>query len=470
MERQERQVYLQACATKAILDHANSGNLAQALGAGASGLVNRLATMKVGDEIHRVTPDELAKAFNQKQGIEKSIEASWRDFVARSPHHAEIVAQGGMDAYHQLDHYYGRSIRGPKGPITEANSPDRAAARNLRDFFADECQFKSGAGNMGEMRRGLSIPAGWGDHTIAGSRIGLAHSPGDGNQALLIGYQHDTDRIQEVGLHLFAKEGLQTPAALMQTYGINVNHHAELRKQAPAPHAHLLIDGAAIAKVKDPQELAESISGDYNKAVSAAYLEHAHVKLEADAMAYADIKTSGRVLQLGEVRPDEAKVRSMADVFIASNRQAYEDRAKVLANREFMQPSTARIVASQLKEANTSKGFNQMVEAGRGYFNYPPYRAALDVDPRKGLTTSDFRRLMTGADNSFKAIPNELRTARKGSNISHEPRILYQLEDPRVAQLASLLDSPLRQAHIAARGQDYKAIENFLKTQGRGTA
>ena len=135
-----------------------------------------------------------------------------------------------------------------------------------------------------------------------------------------------------------------------------------------------------------------------------------------------------------------------------------------------MQPSTARIVASQLKEANTSKGFNQMVEAGRGYFNYPPYRAALDVDPRKGLTTSDFRRLMTGADNSFKAIPNELRTARKGSNISHEPRILYQLEDPRVAQLASLLDSPLRQAHIAARGQDYKAIENFLKTQGRGTA
>ena len=470
MERQERQVYLQACATKAILDHANSGNLAQALGAGASGLVNRLATMKVGDEIHRVTPDELAKAFNQKQGIEKSIEASWRDFVARSPHHAEIVAQGGMDAYHQLDHYYGRSIRGPKGPITEANSPDRAAARNLRDFFADECQFKSEAGNMGELRRGLSIPAGWGDHTIAGSRIGLAHSPGEGNQALLIGYQPDSDRIKEVGIHLFAKEGLQTPTSIMKNYGIDVNQFEKLRKQAPAPHAHVLIDGSDIAKAKDPQDLANKLSGQYNKAVVDAYQAHAKSKLESDAMAYGDIKTSGRILQPSEVRPDEAKVRALADDYIFANRQAYEDRANVLATREYMQPSAARIVAAQLKEASTSKGFNQMVEAGRGYFNYPPYRAALDVDPRKGLIGSDFRRLMTGADNSFKAIPNDLRTARKGGNISRNPRILYEMEDPRVAQLASLLDSPLRQAHIAAKGQDFKAIERFLKDQGRSAS
>lgn len=474
----EKQFYaetLRSRTTTAISTALTTGQLGELLGDEARSRALLEAAASTDPQDSRPPAQMLLGALQRKHEIERSIQDSWRDFAARSPLHAERVIHGGMDPATLLAHLYGRRS------ITN-KSPDRIVAEGLRDYFQHEAQHRTAQGNQAERRIELGIPRGWGEHTLAGAMVGVSPSQNGSTQAMLLGFKVDKNQLDQAAIHLFAREGVgHLPAATLAAQGLSPAEVAAIQGEptAPAPHAQLVVNGDLVRQLP-VDRLASRIALDYNLAVREAYTEQAERQLDADAMAFAGLRTSGAP-NPPTADLDMNEFWGHVDSFKAQNRNAYLLRAETLAARESIQAGGVRAMATQLKECQTMGGFNQVMEGNRGHFSYPPQRATLDRDPRVAMegrsgerAGRDLQRVLNQADNSILALSNEFKQAReKGLKIAKDPNILYKMS-PKAAQLAACLDTPFRQstAHQSPLDQmrtPYDAGMDFLARRGYAT-
>lgn len=469
LDSQHRAQMIQEEASKRLVSAAGDGTLHRLVGdANASRLSGAGAV-------------EMESALRQKHGVERSIEASWRDFVARAPLHADATVRGGMDPNRLLAELYGR--KEPSATGANSPSPEKQASDDLQKHFREEARDPVASREQG-------IPRGWGDPTVMGSdKVGLAASPNGGTQALLIGYARQGEgkdasfRATEASIHLFAREAVNP--VTKQTPDLSPGQRAvfeDLRKEAAQPpHVVVLVDG------KD-YPTGTSLKESYNGAVAKAYQENAQAQLAQDAKLYAEVRTGQG--------PETSAFKQAERTFLETNAAAYGAHGSTLARRESLSGASAETMAAQMKVSATFSGFHATTESGRGHFGYASGPSALDISPRKALEGKggdgvgrDFRRAMSGASQVYQAMPDEIRKARDAGNTAlrggaANPAFLRSLS-PTTGLAAANLNDSVRQSQSARLGHvraastppgtdgpngRYAAAQAFLERQRAGAA
>lgn len=424
-----------------------------------SALAGRLVDRaeKVGGDARSVG-EVLEMALQNKARVERSVSASWREFTAQAPVHAQSVVTGGISAEAQLASLYGR--RGG-----EDLSPDRETVYALQRNYLNVAPAE---------RAEQGIPEGWGGPSNLGRKVGIGLTQNGSVQALLIGHGPQ-GRLQEAAVHGFLSERTGVRDSQLREFGLNDSEIHDFRAaQAADPQLqfHALITRSeAKGDPTNPHDLASKLSLKYNQSLERAIRADADAQIERDSWRFAAIKSGVRdpfLLNSFHAKAPE-HTRNDSDAYKARFGSEYSVRAEALIAREKISRSLARPMAAQILQSRDISGLQQVVERNQGgHFAYPPSPASLDPSPAKGLH-SDFRRLMTAADHQFTGLYGELTQARtRGISLTKDPHLLEKAGD-RSRSLGAVLDSPVRQSELGGRpagGNEYQIFVDAMRARG----